>query len=76
MALRRISGLPSNLHILYVAQDTADKIAVGVGSALEAVVASDKLRMYLLQVGCVLLLHVKFAVRHSNRRIPTGAKRA
>jgi ABC-type glutathione transport system ATPase component len=50
VALRRIAGLPSNLHILYVAQDTADKIAVGVGSALEAVVASDKLRTYLLQV--------------------------
>eukprot|EP00242_Pyramimonas_sp_CCMP2087_P006181 CAMPEP_0198199308 /NCGR_PEP_ID=MMETSP1445-20131203/2625_1 /TAXON_ID=36898 /ORGANISM="Pyramimonas sp., Strain CCMP2087" /LENGTH=946 /DNA_ID=CAMNT_0043869121 /DNA_START=160 /DNA_END=3000 /DNA_ORIENTATION=- len=48
VAARKIVGLPPNLRILYVAQDTADKISRGDSTALNAVVESDELRKHLM----------------------------
>mmetsp|Transcript_25640 Transcript_25640/g.71699 ORF Transcript_25640/g.71699 Transcript_25640/m.71699 type:complete len:932 (-) Transcript_25640:97-2892(-) len=53
LASGRMPGVPGNLRILHVAQDSADRIVAGSRtegvSALEAVVQSDKRRLELLK---------------------------
>ena len=48
IAARRLAGLPASLRILYVAQDSADRIAAAGISVIDAVLRSDETRERLL----------------------------